>query len=210
MDANGGADGDANGNGSGTSEGTNPISGGEEITADGFGLNDGNSNVSGGGDGKAHDNGNGNDSAVGASGTAPQLRSVAPGPDGGSLSQHPDDTAPGIRGLSLLEAPSEARLEGGNFFSVLRFEPVQTRPGGIVAVALPLSTFTHSDPTAALSYEARLADGSPLPGWLAFDPAQLRFHGRAPDAVQTIEVQIVARDPAGHTARTKLTLEVLR
>lgn len=50
----------------------------------------------------------------------------------------------------------------------------------------------------ALTYTATLANGNPLPSWLNFDAAQLRFTG-TPDAASTatIQVKVTARDTSG-------------
>ena len=118
------------------------------------------------------------------------------------------DTGPSVDSLTILKSPSEALASGGDFISVQNFEPVTVLTGADLTVHLPMNTFTHSDPNALISYEARLADGSPLPAWLHFDARSLSFSGKAPGKAQTLKVVIIARDRAGHEAHTILTIMV--
>jgi Ca2+-binding RTX toxin-like protein len=67
---------------------------------------------------------------------------------------------------------------------------------GTFSVAIPAGTF--KDPEGrALTYVATLADGSALPGWLAFDPKTLTFSGTADDAqVGSYALRVTATDDA--------------
>jgi Ca2+-binding RTX toxin-like protein len=57
---------------------------------------------------------------------------------------------------------------------------------------------------------ATLADGTPLPTWLAFDPATLAFSGTAPlDASGVYQIALTATDSLGASAQAWLDLEVL-
>jgi hypothetical protein len=78
------------------------------------------------------------------------------------------------------------------------------------ALRIPTDAFAHTDPTALVQLEARLADGSPLPGWLRFDGLRGAFSGIPPQGAEeeTLEVEIVARDTEGREARTRFTLEI--
>jgi hypothetical protein len=74
---------------------------------------------------------------------------------------------------------------------------------------VPINAFAHTDPSAVVTLEARLADGSPLPGWLRFDGLRGMFSGTPPEgADETLEVEVVARDTDGREARTRFTLEI--
>ena len=99
---------------------------------------------------------------------------------------------------------------GGDFVSVLSFDPVLAPVGTTFVTILPVNTFFHSDPSTPLVYEATLADGSPLPAWLRFDSTARSFSATAPDDAEAVEVVVTARDPAGHRAQTKLVLNFVK
>jgi hypothetical protein len=61
------------------------------------------------------------------------------------------------------------------------------------------SVFNDTDPSDALTFSASQADGSPLPAWLAFDPASLTFSGTAPGEGM-VSVRVTATDKASNTA----------
>ena len=68
---------------------------------------------------------------------------------------------------------------------------------------------------AAVSYEATLADGQPLPGWLQFNPQTLQFSGTAPEMgtageAETIAVQVTAAGAAGALAKTSYSVRVMQ
>jgi VCBS repeat-containing protein len=67
---------------------------------------------------------------------------------------------------------------------------------------VPTNTFADVDTGDALELSATLADGSPLPSWLSFDPATGRFTGTAPGDVggTTFEVMVTASDLLGAVA----------
>ncbi len=62
----------------------------------------------------------------------------------------------------------------------------------------PAGSFVDVDAGDTLSYAAALADGSPLPSWLAFDAATRTFSGRVPrSSTGFLDIQVVATDAAG-------------
>jgi VCBS repeat-containing protein len=82
--------------------------------------------------------------------------------------------------------------------------------GAGFSFALPAGAFTDVDNGDRLSYGATLADGSALPGWLAFDAATGTFSGTAPVSAgaTTLDVQVTASDLAGATASDVFALAV--
>ena len=73
---------------------------------------------------------------------------------------------------------------------------------------VPATTF--SDPeNDSLTYTATLADDSPLPDWLSFNPATQAFSG-TPDNTQfgTISIKVTATDPDNQSVSTNFDLEV--
>jgi hypothetical protein len=80
---------------------------------------------------------------------------------------------------------------------------------GLTMLRVPTDAFAHTDPSAVVQLEARLANGSPLPGWLRFDGLRGVFSGTPPQGIEeTLEVEVVARDTEGREARTQFTLEI--
>ena len=70
-------------------------------------------------------------------------------------------------------------------------------------------TFQDVDVGDSLSYSAVLADGSPLPAWLAFDGAARRFQGTpANDDVGTVSVKVRAADGHGGEAEAAFDITV--
>ena len=68
--------------------------------------------------------------------------------------------------------------------------------GAPFSYQIPTGTFTDPDGNA-LTYTATLADGSALPGWLAFSAATQTFSGTPPlSAVGTLQIKVVASDNA--------------
>ncbi|WP_310565478.1 putative Ig domain-containing protein, partial [Hydrogenophaga sp.] len=77
------------------------------------------------------------------------------------------------------------------------------------SIALPIDTFTHSDPAASITLAARLSDGQPLPSWVSFDPRTGTFKVVAPAGyVGELDVEVSARDNKGNEVKTKFRLTV--
>ncbi|MDP2242366.1 MAG: putative Ig domain-containing protein [Burkholderiales bacterium] len=75
---------------------------------------------------------------------------------------------------------------------------------------LPADTFADVDVGDALTFSATLADGSPLPEWLTFDPATQAFTGTpGNDEVGTLNVTVTATDTADARAADKFDLTVV-
>jgi len=79
--------------------------------------------------------------------------------------------------------------------------------GRMFHYTLPDSTIVDDDGHHTLTYTARLSNGSPLPGWLAFDTITAAFSG-IPDTIQTLNIKVKARDTAGAwvTATFRITV----
>jgi hypothetical protein len=73
---------------------------------------------------------------------------------------------------------------------------------------LPQGTFRYTG-AGTLQVEARMADGSPLPAWLRFDPETGTFMGQPPeDARKPVDVVVTARDSEGNQATTRVRLQI--
>ncbi|MGI9333972.1 MAG: putative Ig domain-containing protein, partial [Gammaproteobacteria bacterium] len=88
-------------------------------------------------------------------------------------------------------------------------ETVTTREDEPLNLSLPAGLFADVDDGDALSLSASLADSSPLPMWLSFDPATGTFSGTpANDDVGVLEVAVAATDLSGASATASFTLTV--
>jgi VCBS repeat-containing protein len=67
---------------------------------------------------------------------------------------------------------------------------------------MPSGSFIDIDQGDALDYSATLADGSPLPDWLSFDPITRTFSGMAPKTVGYVDIQVTATDRVSATGST--------
>jgi VCBS repeat-containing protein len=67
---------------------------------------------------------------------------------------------------------------------------------------MPSGSFIDIDQGDALDYSATLADGSPLPDWLSFDPITRTFSGMAPKTVGYVDIQVTATDRVAATGST--------
>jgi len=76
--------------------------------------------------------------------------------------------------------------------------------------AVPADAFYDADTGDVLSFTARLADGTELPAWIAFDPASSTFAGTPTNEdVGVIEIAVTATDGSGESATDVFALEVL-
>ena len=98
-------------------------------------------------------------------------------------------------------ADVESRVTGSRRPVVVAALADQVAPSGTeYSFTVPASTFSDPDAGDVLTYSATLADGSALPGWLAFDPESLQFVGTPPEGASTnIAVAVRATDPSGLT-----------
>jgi len=84
---------------------------------------------------------------------------------------------------------------------------VDYRPGERFEHVLPPDLFADSDPGDVLTLSARLADGTPLPGWLEFDAHHGRFHARAVNVVdEQLHITVIATDHDGSSVSGTLVL----
>jgi hypothetical protein len=67
--------------------------------------------------------------------------------------------------------------------------------------ALPYDTFAHTKPDATIVLMAKQADGSPLPGWVQFDPQSGTFTVNPPPGFsEELKLIVTARDQEGREA----------
>jgi hypothetical protein len=83
------------------------------------------------------------------------------------------------------------------------------RAGQPLHIALPVSTFTHSEKGEEVTVEVRLANGRPLPAWLKFDPVTGTLSGQPPAGLnQKLDIEVIARDSKGNRASSHIAIEV--
>ena len=74
---------------------------------------------------------------------------------------------------------------------------------------VPATSFIDVDVGDSLTLAATLADGSPLPAWLSFDPATSTFSGTPQNGdVGALTIRVTATDTAGATASQDFTVTV--
>ena len=74
---------------------------------------------------------------------------------------------------------------------------------------VPQASFTDVDVGDTLTLSASLADGSPLPSWLSFDPASSTFSGTPLNGdVGSLSLRVTATDTSGATASQDFTVSV--
>jgi len=95
------------------------------------------------------------------------------------------------------------------FLSVQALRPRRFNAGSRFVFEIPNGTFVHDNSGEPLRYVATLADGSPLPSWMTFDPETQTFSGEAPDGTATqLDVIVKAIDSASQKAQVQLRIEV--
>ncbi|WP_119680974.1 DUF4347 domain-containing protein [Indioceanicola profundi] len=88
--------------------------------------------------------------------------------------------------------------------------PRTSSAAGSFTVTLPPRTFVAIG-SASVTVEATLADGSPLPSWISFDPATGTFTIAPPPGTEgEIEVRVTARTSNGQSAATEFGIEIGR
>jgi len=121
--------------------------------------------------------------------------------------------------LLNISAPPPTLSADGNHSPVLVKQiPDQMVPvGAHFEFTIPEGTFVDEDVEHengefcgdALAYQATLADGSLLPGWLQFDPATRRFSGTpAAGDAGDLSVRVLAYDTNGASARETFLVKV--
>jgi len=83
------------------------------------------------------------------------------------------------------------------------------RQGQSFNFRIPQTTFVDSDTGDTLTFSAVQESGSPLPGWIRFDPATLTFSGLVPaDQRAPTGIRLLATDAAGATALVDFSIGI--
>ena len=114
-------------------------------------------------------------------------------------------------GLAAAAGQLEVTVTGTNDapLAVGALSPLKVKAGSLFAWTLPAASFSDADANDVLTYGASLADGSPLPDWLSFDPATRSFSGTpALDDLGVLEIKLSATDGSAATASSTMNLTV--
>jgi len=79
--------------------------------------------------------------------------------------------------------------------------------GSVFSYTVDPHAFTDPDDDDMLTFSATLADGSPLPSWLSFDPEALTFSG-TPDSTGPLHVLVTAKDTGNLIAADTFDIDV--
>jgi hypothetical protein len=126
---------------------------------------------------------------------------------------------PGLRGFDAIRLPDDdravarnAEMMGGTGYRLFVYKGIATGYLGDAAsdvFRVPTDAFAHTDPTAVILLEARLASGAPLPSWLSFDGASGQFSGVPPQGMRgEIDLEVTAKDTEGRVAKVNFRLVV--
>lgn len=137
-----------------------------------------------------------------------------------TFSGTPDNDAVGALAIRMTATDTSGRMAQTTF--TLNVANVNDDPK--VAATIPAQTatedkaFTYTAPSGIfidpdkadmLTYSAKLANGSALPGWLKFNPATRTFSGTPDnDAVGVLSIRMIATDTSGRTAQTTFALTI--
>lgn len=84
-----------------------------------------------------------------------------------------------------------------------------TRQGATFEFNIPAGSFNDPDANDTLTYTAKLANNTPLPAWMTFDPATQTLSGTAGNAdVAIYNITITATDSAGLSASSTFAVNV--
>ena len=123
----------------------------------------------------------------------------------------------GLRGFDAMRLPDDdpsatrdAALMGGTGYRLFVYNGISSMTlDDAGTFRVPADAFAHTDPSALVLLEARLASGSPLPSWLSFDGVTGQFSGTPPEGMHgSIELEVTAKDTDGREARANFRLNV--
>jgi len=119
----------------------------------------------------------------------------------------PAGAADADEGRTETDTGSDVPASGG-FAKVRDPESLEVGGGEYFRYTLEDDIFEHSDPNATLSFNARLANGDPLPAWLRFNPITQTFTGTAPRGLRAVSVEVSAKDRSGHQVSVYFTIKL--
>ncbi|WP_312586804.1 DUF4347 domain-containing protein [Comamonas terrigena] len=123
------------------------------------------------------------------------------------MQQTPDVGLTSAEGFQIVALPG---MQGSN--APVAYKPIPdvvASSGERIAVQISSDAFAYADGNAVVTLSARMADGTPLPGWLRFDARTGRFEGTPPPGFEgTLSVRVTVRDSEGRVATQVFKLVV--
>lgn len=108
----------------------------------------------------------------------------------------------------LLKQLAQAPQRGNRAPLVYGYLPTQfAEEGQLFQLSIAPNFFLDVDTNDPVSIAARLADGSPLPAWLTWDPVRLSFYGVPRESdIGTLQLALIATDRQAASTSTGFTL----
>ncbi|AOR63733.1 putative Ig domain-containing protein [Pectobacterium wasabiae] len=123
----------------------------------------------------------------------------------------------GVRTITVTANDDASRSATSTLTVVVNNPPVVATPipaqsvvqDDSLSFTVPAGTFTDADVGDTLTLSATLSDGSPLPGWLSFDPATGTFSGTPANGdVGSLSIKVTATDGSNAAISTSFSLTV--
>jgi len=115
----------------------------------------------------------------------------------------------GVKNGLVIIGGEDSTLGRNGLYLVITPSSQESLVNEVASFNLPQGMFRHSDPSAKVKVEAKLADGRPLPDWLNFDPDSGRFTGKPPvGSGGYIDIKVTARDQNGNVVEAQFLFHV--
>lgn len=107
------------------------------------------------------------------------------------------------------ELPSENSNEKMNFLPAKPLNQINIEAGTRFSIKIPTGVIAHANANEQLKIVAILADGSPLPDWIKFNPETQTFEGEAPEGEgTTLAIIIIASDSNDNKMQVELNVAI--
>ncbi len=135
------------------------------------------------------------------------MQNSSAGPGNGTAPPAP--AAPQVPLADGRSATGANGVASGNTLVLNRDLPdLSVQPGQNLTFSIPRDTFVASGSGGAVVLSASLADGAPLPSWLAFDPASGTFSGEPPPgSLVSLTLRVTAKDSDGNEVSVEFKIE---
>jgi hypothetical protein len=120
----------------------------------------------------------------------------------------------GFQVIVLRGNPNQAENESGRTSSLIvnkGMSDMDVKLSGKAATiefSVPRETFAHGRTDTTVTLSATLADGSPLPPWLSFEPAKGKFSGQPEDFRGELKIRLIARDNQGNQVEVEFSIRI--
>jgi hypothetical protein len=120
----------------------------------------------------------------------------------------------GFQVIVLRANPNQAENESGRTSSLIVNKGMPdmdlklSGEAATVEFSVPRETFAHGRTDTTVTLAATLADGSPLPSWLSFDPAKGKFSGQPENFRGELKIRLIARDNLGNQVEVEFSVRI--